>query len=322
MHVVWMQAEDTAVRSPFSSPPTSTYLCPSPSAVGIYLERFSVEPAATTAVPGSALGGSPARGGSGVTSGYTSPKGGGSRSPKGSSTGAGGGSHSPKAGSAKVSTPSSTERAKVKKEISLVGLSAYTKESTADWRKSAADGSADGGHAIRPEPPVRESAPASPTHSAAGAARASTGSMREGKGMPFTGPCKTNPVYILRPVGARGTLMIHEGVTGQAVPPSSGDTGRPATGGLEEGSASVERRGAAAGWGIGGGGSGAEPPPLTAVSLDVDAIAVQVNVRQYAVLNEAVSALAMSQRRFRFRRERPTTAVLEDPEAWWRYAIK
>lgn len=70
------------------------------------------------------------------------------------------------------------------------------------------------------------------------------------------------------------------------------------------------------------GGGSISPPPLAAVFLNIETVAVQVNVGQYAILNEAVSAVAMSQRRFRFRRERPTTEVLEDPEAWWRYAIK
>ena len=65
-----------------------------------------------------------------------------------------------------------------------------------------------------------------------------------------------------------------------------------------------------------------EPPPLAAVLLDVEALTLQVDVNQYAMLNDAISALLMSQRRFRFRTMRPTTSVLEDPGAWWRYAIR
>ncbi|CAM9930289.1 unnamed protein product, partial [Sphacelaria rigidula] len=63
-------------------------------------------------------------------------------------------------------------------------------------------------------------------------------------------------------------------------------------------------------------------PSMAAVSLDIEAVAVQVDVRQYDILNRAVSAVAMSKRRFHFRRERPTTPVLEDPAAWWRYAVQ
>ncbi|CAN0418769.1 unnamed protein product, partial [Discosporangium mesarthrocarpum] len=60
--------------------------------------------------------------------------------------------------------------------------------------------------------------------------------------------------------------------------------------------------------------------PLVDASLEVGSLSVCVTMRQYTVLNEALSAVAMSRRRLRFRRERPKTPVLDDPEAWWRYA--
>lgn len=140
-----------------------------------------------------------------------------------------------------------------------------------------------------------------------------------------TSGCNTAPIFILRPLKARGSLVIHES--------SSSGASDPVRPSAALGSV-AEEAGAAAAAAAGAGGEGGldvgdsrdnndvEPPPLAAVSLEVGPVLLQVDTRQYAVLNEGVSALAMSQRRFRFRTVRPTTAVLDDPAAWWRYAIR
>lgn len=336
VHVVWVQTEGERASSPLDGHPGHTERPPCRSAVGLYLERLSVEPATTTvsnSIPASASCSSPTQSRADAGNdgnGATGTNGGDAqRSTRRSSSVSSGANRSPKMGSGRGGSAVSTERSGVKKDIELVGLSAYTKEDTADWRESISDETLANDHAVlKPVPPCRG---ASPMHSGVNAvadasapetqhATARSQNLSE-RGSSV--PCSTDPVYILRPVSARGTLVIHEGATGQAVPPSSTDSGRPPAGRVGANNPGCVRRG------IPGGhegeaiyGARVEPPPLTAVTLEVDDISMEINVRQYAVLNEAVSTLAMSQRRFRFRRERPTTAVLDDPEAWWRYAIK
>lgn len=210
----------------------------------------------------------------------------------------------------------------------LDGLSAYTKESTADWivkptetAEDDSDGQCRDRQILRPVPPGRGCTPSATT---AAAADDPTGDSEERAGRTDpVGGCKTTPVSILQPLGGRGNLAIHEGVNAQASVVDA--TGPGMDGAADTVGVAAGRRSCAASRGGGGFvGSGVTnaPPAMAAVSLDVDAIAVQVDVRQYAVLNNAVSALAMSQRRFRFRSVRPTTSVLDDPEAWWRYAIR
>lgn len=336
--MVWLQTED-AVTSPVYSPGSAA--CPTPSqsqsAVGVYLERLSVAPTPATTAP---VGGVPAR----------SPT---RRGVDGS------GSFSPRARGS-VSTP--VERQQVSKDIDLGGLVAYTKESTADWMvTSPGDGDSGGDSGsgsdsdshdaggggggvrararLRPTLPIEKgaaTAAASATDAAADAemdAAATAGSVdtsaepisgggdvgqigdgewRENLsvGAGFAATCE--PVFILRPLQVTGTLVIQEGGTVQAAHVSTAEAGgRSGMGGPD----------AADGSGVSDAESN-EPPPLASVFLSVEAVVLQLDTRQYAVLNSAVSALTMSQRRFRFRSMRPTTPVLEDTWAWWRYAIR
>lgn len=332
VHVVWLQAEHVQT-SPFQ-PPASANVCPTPtpSAVGVYLGRLSVAAtiaSATTAARESSN--SPARGGGG--------------------DGASGTKERPRSG-----VPAAPETAGVKKDIELDDFVAYTKESTADWFQDVPPSDSEDGDGgiysggegirLRPVPPLEsvaagacvgattDAAAASPaaagptaadvTAAAAAAAAGSPPSPAERKGnegAERTGSCRaeTTPVFIVRPLRVRGALVIRErgAAAAQAVPkPQAGGRSKAATG---EDSPNM-------GGGAGANGDGAagvvEPPPLVKVALDVEAIALQVDVRQYAVLNAAVSALTMSQRRFKFRTMRPTTSVLSDPEAWWRYSIR
>lgn len=186
---------------------------------------------------------------------------------------------------------------------------------------------------LRPIPPGRRSKSAPSANTAAEPAE--DGAHDQSSAEAKASDSSTDAVFILCPVRAQGSLTIHlDGATGQpaaATVPSAPDAGRSAGEQGEEGSAAAPgRRGMPAGQSgdhsadgrNGGSGGSTSPPPLAAVVLNIEAVAVQVDMRQYAILNGAVSAVAMSQRRFRFRRERPKTAVLEDPEAWWRYAIR
>lgn len=337
MHVVWLQAEH-APTSPVQSP-TSSDRCPSspsPSAVGFHLERISVSPTPAPTAPTSGLVASPPRRGGGGGSGGSSPKSSKPLSPQASRVR----SLSPTRTAPRVGAASAPDKPGVSKDIELEGLSAYTKESTADWVVTPAemDGDDDGGRNVdqkllRPVPPTgaREASAAvaasdASRHASAGSHAATADGGGHGVDQPPEAGCGTASVFIMRPLRARGTLVIYEGVTGaQAAQASAAESDRSGTGPWEGAGGDPP----AGGDGLAGGGGsvgfpderGNEPPALAAVSLDVDALALQVNIRQYAVLNEAVSALAMSQRRFRFRSVRPTTAVLEDPEAWWRYAI-
>lgn len=340
--MVWLQAEHPHTSPILSS--DSPNRCPSSSssAVGVYLERLSVTPSDLAAAPASASptrnggggGGGGANGGAGGGAGggsscASSPKSG-CRSPRGSSFGLGGAS-SPKK-TPRSSAGGAPERSGLRKDIELDGLSAYTKESTADWVvESSQTGEYDSGgryrdrQSLRLVPPGRGRTPSSATPAAAADdGPAGDSEERAGQTDPV-GACRTAPVFILQPLGVRGTLVIHQGIT--TVQASTVDAARPGAfgGAADTGGVAAGRRSSAAGFGgrrlVGSGATNA-PPALAAVSLDVDAVAVQVDVRQYAVLNEAVSALAMSQRRFRFRIVRPTSAVLDDPEAWWRYAIR
>ncbi|CAM9283420.1 unnamed protein product, partial [Hapterophycus canaliculatus] len=345
IHVVWLQAEH-AQTSPLQSPASAeTYRTPSPSAVGIYLRRLALAPTAcaSTTTPADDVSHSPTRGGRGSTGG-----GGG-----GGGDGGGGGSgvSSPKA-RAKSGVPAATpDTAAVKKDIELDSLLAYTKESTADWliglpSSDSKDGDedrgkdwseanhSDDGRRLRPVPPFQDlaagmsgdatadvTAAATATRHAAAAVAASGPPMlakSEGdSGTTSAGDFRgdTTPICIVRPLKARGTLLIRKpGVAAAAVLPAVEARGFDPTGG---GDTSADRSGRA-----NDSGGVVEPPPLVAVSLDVEEIALQVDVRQYAVMNAAVSALTMSHRRFKFRTMRPTTSVLDDPEAWWRYAIR
>lgn len=308
MHVVWVQTGDGGAPTSLSRQPGRADHSQSPSAVGLHLEHLSVTPAVTATGAGAAPSSSPTRVKADDGRDSVGGNGGrGSSSPKrtGVSTGAAG-SRSPKTGSGKGASGAPAEKHGVVKQIELKGLSAYTKESTADWFRPRAKGvSPEDRGVLRPTPPHGEQSPSTPAGAASSA------------------PCSTDPVFLLRPVGARGTLVVHEGATVQVAPPSSSESGRPSAG------ANAGNTGTSAWRGLPGGGAGessdehgAQPPPLASVVLGVDEIALQVNLRQYALLNDAVSTLAMSQRRFRFRMDRPTTAVLDDPEAWWRYAIK
>lgn len=318
MHVVWLQAEH-AQTSPIQSPTSASPLSPtpSPSAVGIYLGRLSV--AATTASTTTNATDptvSPTRGGGGGRAGCDGAN--------GSSSGSG--ASSPKA-RPKSGVPAVPDVA-VKKDIQLDALVAYTKESTADWLEDMPPdfddediraGSYNGdGKRLRPVPPFRFSAPdASPATGAAATTPATAAGISKCNGdgnadrsAKYGGAI--SPVFIVRPLRMRGALLIREraAATVQVAPAT-------AAGGLD---ASVGGDAAARGDSTAGGA--VEPPPLVEVSLDVEAIALQLDVRQYAVLNAAVSALTMSHRRFKFRTVRPTTSVLDDPEAWWRYAIR
>lgn len=313
--MVWLQAEH-AQTSPIQSPTSPSPMCPtpSPSAVGVYLGRLSV--AATTASTTSAN--DPA----------VSPTRGGRAGGEGAS-GTGGGASSPRA-RPKSGVPAIPDTAAgVKKDIELDGLVAYTKESTADWLEDVSSafedddgdvGSRDGdGKHLRPVPPFQFSAPdASPATDAAAtppaAGFSSPTKLNSGEEADRSAKCRsdTSPVFIVRPLRVRGALLIRE--RGAATVSVASTV---AAGGLDP----AVGEDATAGGGSTTGGV-VEPPPLVEVSLDVEAIALQLDVRQYAVLNAAVSALTMSHRRFKFRTVRPTTSVLDDPEAWWRYAIR
>lgn len=318
---MWLQAEH-AQTSPVQSPTPASPLCPapSPSAVGIYLGRLSV--AATTASTTTNANDpavSPTRGG------------GGGRAGEDGANGSGSGASSPKA-RPKSGVPAVPDTAAgVKKDIELDGLVAYTKESTADWLEDAPsdledeDGGAGSysgdGKRLRPVPPFQFSAPdALPATGPAAAASTpaagfSSPTKRNGEEkVNRSAKCRgdSSPVFIVRPLKVRGALLIRE--RGAATVPV---TATAAAGGLDP---AVGEDAAARGGSTTGGV--VEPPPLVEVSLDVEAIALQLDVRQYAVLNAAVSALTMSHRRFKFRTVRPTTSVLDDPEAWWRYAIR
>lgn len=317
--MVWLQAEH-AQTSPIQSPTSASPLCPtpSPSAVGIYLGRLSV--AATTASTTTNANDpavSPTRGG-GV-----------GRAGGDVASGSGSGASSPKA-RPKSGMPAVPDTAAgVKKDIELDDLVAYTKESIADWLEdvpSDFEDEDDGatlyngdGKCLRPVPPFKFSAPdASPATGAAAAAPAagfSSSTKHNGEDQAdrsSIGRGDTSPVFIVRPLRVRGALLIRE--RGAATVPVASTA---AAGGLNP----AVGEDAAAGGGSSKGGV-VEPPPLVEVSLDVEAIALQLDIRQYAVLNAAVSALTMSHRRFKFRTVRPTTSVLDDPVAWWRYAIR
>lgn len=338
VHVVWLQAE-YAQTSPVDSP-TSSNPASSPSAVGVFLERLSVAPISATPRNGPAVSPIPGgRSGGGSGSDASSPKRSASRSPNR-------GAYSPKAraqrgggGSVVSSTP---ETPGVKKDIKLDGLSAYTKESTTDWvvipenggDEEDSDPGSTGGdrRRLHPLPPVRSlnissgatHNPAASSSSASAFSAAGSNAMPNSSGRDFRGNCehspksdyKTTPLFILRPLGVRGTLVVQESMGSvQTSNVPTADPGYPGVSGEAEAGGDESSAGST------GLASEGDLPPLAAVSLDVDAVALQVGIRQYAVLNEAVSALAMSSRRFRFRSGRPTTAVLDDPEAWWRYAI-
>lgn len=347
LHVVWLQAEH-AQTSPVQSPASSN-LCPTPtpSAVGVYLGRLSVTATiASATAAASESANSPARG-VGVGGGA----GGGGGDGGGADGGGGGGSNTSPKARPRNGAPAAPERAGVKKDIELDDLVAYTKESTADWLEDVpssdsenSDGSiySDGdGIRLRPVPPFRDGVAAGayagatadaaaaspiatgPTAAATAAASISLGvaaSPTASSPAERTGSCRadTTPVFIVRPLRVRGTLVIRErgAAAAQAVPRAQAAARSEAADGKD----SPSGRG---GSGVNGEGAGVfEPPPLVEVSLDVEAIALQVDVRQYAVLNAAVSALTMSHRRFKFRTMRPTTSVLSNPDAWWRYAIR
>lgn len=318
--MVWLQAEHDQT-SPIQSPDTAPPLCPtpSPSAVGIYLGRLSV--AATTAStttntndPAS----SPTRGAAGGRAGGDG------------ASGSGSGASSPKT-RPKSGVPAVPDTAAgVKKDIELDDLVAYTKESTADWLEDVKPdfedeeggaGSYNGdGKRLSPVPPFHFSAPDASPSTGPSAAAPAAGVSSPTKGVGEENPdrfakCRgdTSPVFIVRPLRVRGALLIRERGAAAAVPVAS----TAAAGGLDP----AVGEDATAGGGTSTGGV-VEPPPLVEVSLDVEAIALQLDVRQYAVLNAAVSALTMSHRRFKFRTVRPTTSVLDDPEAWWRYAVR
>lgn len=318
--MVWLQAEH-ANTSPIQSSTPSSPLCPtpSPSAVGIYLGRLSVAAttASTTTTNANDPAASPTRGGGGGRAGGDATSGGGS------------GASSPKARpkSGVPAVPDAT--AGVTKDIELDGLVAYTKESTADWMQDVSSDCEDedgrvgsyhvDGKCLRPVPPFEFSAvdasPATRSVAAAPAAGVPSSTKRVGRekaNRSATRRGDTSPVFIVRPLRVRGALLIRErgAATAPMAPAATAEGLDPAVG-----------EDAAAGGGNSTGGV-VEPPPLVEVSLDVEAVAVQLDVRQYAVLNEAVSALTMSHRRFKFRTVRPTTSVLDDPEAWWRYAIR
>lgn len=331
--MVWLQAENAPTSRAHSPASVNTCPIPSPSAVGVYLERLSIEPVpVSTAAASSSPALSPTRGGGGGGgSGGSSPKGSGGRSPRAANWG----NSSPKARASRGATLNSSERPGVRKNIELDGLSAYTKESTADWVAKPSDiadedgaGHSENHRRVRPVAPGRVAAPADPGADASATsaadiptAPAAASPGRDGRrASPRPeGKCHTAPVFILRPLRVRGSLVIHEGVT--TVQASTVESGRPSTAG---GAVADGGEGVAGGGGIGVGAGGGinDPPPLAAVSLDVDVVALQVDTRQYVVLNETASALLMSERRFRFRSVRPTTSVLDDPEAWWRYAIR
>lgn len=331
VHVVWLQSEHSPTSSAQSPTSTRPSNASSPSAVGVYLERLSVAPTpAATAASASASSPVMSPNGDGPSSKYISGR---------LYNGPGESASSPKARAQRGgSISNNSEKQVVTKVIELDGLSAYTKESTADWLViPPIDGSDDdrdeegeNGEArsrIRLRPPVQGSASAAGTESGATASSTegvSVSANNQRDGRPQRSPkdhCETAPVFILCPLKIRGNLAIHEGVAGQTVQASVADPGRAATAGVDgsdatkppAGGADDDRRSNV---------QVEEPPPLAAVSLDVEALALQLDVRQYAVLNEAVSAVLMSQRRFRFRTMRPTTSVLEDPEGWWRYAIR
>ena len=321
--MVWLQAEH-AQTSPVQSSTSASPLCPtpSPSAVGIYLGRLAV--AATTAstttnANDSAV--SPTRGGGGGRAGVDAA----SASGSSSSSGASSPKVRPKSGVPAV--PDAV--AGVKKDIALDGLVAYTKESTADWLEDVSsdfegeDGGAgsyhDDGKRLCPLPPFKVSAldvsPATdPDAFAPGAGLSPTTKSHGEEKRDDSAKCRGNnsPVFIVRPLRVRGALLIRErGAATVPVAPTAAAGGmNPAVG------EDAATRGGNTTGGV------VEPPPLVEVSLDVEAIALQLDVRQYAVLNAAVSALTMSHRRFKFRTVRPTTSVLDDPEAWWRYAIR
>ncbi|CAM9113551.1 unnamed protein product, partial [Scytosiphon promiscuus] len=330
IHVVWLQAEH-AQTSPLQSPGSAEKcLTPSPSAVGIYLRRLAVSPTSfpSAATPVDNISHSPARGGRGVSGGG----------------GGGSGASSPK--TKPKSGVSAIPDTAVKKAIELDSLLAYTKESTADWLVdvppldsddhdgggAGSEGShSDDGRRLRPTPPFQDLAAGIPGAATVGVtatatvpgrafAASCTSSPAKGEGKSrktlASGGCRgdTAPVCIVRPLRAQGTLLIRKpGAATAAVVPSVDGGSNPAGGGGSRADGSAE--------GTGTRGT-VERPPLLAVSLDVEEIALQVDVRQYAVLNAAVSALTMSHRRFKFRTMRPTTSVLDNPEAWWRYAIR
>lgn len=321
--MVWLQAEH-AQTSPMQSPAPASPLgpTPSPSAVGIYLGRLSV--AATTATSTTNANDaavSPTRGGGGGRAG--------GEGASGNSSGNGNGAYSPKTRPKSGVQAVPDTAAGVKKDIELDGLVAYTKESTADWLEDEPsdledEDGVEGGHngdgkRLHPVPPFRFSAaatsPASGPAADTPAAEFSSPSRCNGEGTADPSAKlrgDTSPVYIVRPLKVRGALLIRErgSATVQVASTTAAGGSGPAAG--EDAAA----RGGSTTGGI------VEPPPLVEVSLDVEAIALQLDVRQYAVLNAAVSALTMSRRRFKFRTVRPTTSVLDDPEAWWRYAIR
>lgn len=314
--MVWLQAEH-AQTSPVQSPTSESLLCqtPSPSAVGIYLGRLSVaatDASSTTNVNDPAI--SPTRGG------------GDGRAGGDPATGSGSVASSPKArpNSGVPAVPDTA--AGVKKDIELDDLVAYTKESTADWLEDVPSdfededdgtGSYDGdGKRLRPVPPFHISAtgvsPVTDPATAGLSPGVSSPTKRDGEEKTdHSAECRgdTSPVFIVRPLRVRGALLIRDrgAATVQGASTAAAGGLDPAVGEDADGSTT---------------GGVVEPPPLVEVSLEVEAIALQLDIRQYAVLNAAVSALTMSHRRFKFRTVRPTTSVLDDPEAWWRYAIR
>lgn len=323
VHVVWLQSEHSPTSSAQSPTSTRPSNASSPSAVGVYLERLSVAPTpAATAASASASSPVMSPNDDGHGSKYISGR---------LYNGPGESNSSPKArGQRGGSVSNNSEKQVVTKVIELDGLSAYTKESTDDWLvMPPIDGSDDDGDdqgengearsRIRLRPPVQSSGA---TASSTEGFSVSASSQREGRSQRSSKDrCDTSPVFILCPLKIRGNLAIREGVAGQTVQASVVDPGRAATAGVD-GSDATKPPGGVADDDRRCSVQVEEPPPLAAVSLDVEALALQLDVRQYAVLNEAVSAVLMSQRRFRFRTMRPTTSVLEDPESWWRYAIR
>ena len=314
--MVWLHADHSSTTPAHS--PTSAKSCtaPSPSAVGVYLERLTVSPSLSPPAPASDTAVSPTGGGSGGSS----PRDG-SRE---SSAGAGEGTSSPKARAQRSGRRSPPETRTVTKDVELDGLSAYTKESTADWVVMSPGGKGEEGE----DPCVRRRIGLSPPGQCGlryeRMSRYATnplGRREKGYLRPPDSGYNTAAVFILRPLKVRGNLTIHEGIAAQTVQVSMADSGRPATAGSSEGP-DVGKPPARVDDTDSSGGQAKEPPPLAAVFLDVEALTLQVNVSQYALLNEAISALLMSQRRFRFRTMRPTTSVLEDPGAWWLYAIR
>lgn len=266
-------------------------------------------------------------------------------------------SRSPRARSAREggTAPTNTATSGIHKEIELDGLSAYTKNSTEDWWHrdnlveqhpggglDGADGRSTGGRErrpFRPTPPGQRNRFSSRTSEPSEAAGEPARGGQDINSTPEVeaSDSTTEAVFLLRPVTARGTLAFHlDGGAAQAVAPTSSasDTGRPPTGPQQgadniDGANASSKRSMAAEQsgdhanGHNGGEHGTRAPPsMAAASFNIEAIAVQVDARQYDILNRAVSAVAMSKRRFHFRRERPTTPVLEDPAAWWRYAAK